>query len=118
MKQFYFWQHQFTSEIIGNEETPSEVCCHCGKISQLIKKLLLLQLLDIILCKLDKQKNYCWAYLKKVRKPLRFPASWMSLSDTLQDTKECDWQTANIGETVFQISCFMQKSVGYYGPVR
>ena len=31
--------------------------------------------------------------------------------------RKSDWQTANIDRTVFEISCFMEKFDGYYGPV-
>ena len=62
----------------------------------------------------DSQKNDCWSYLKKVRQSHRVPASWKSLSDILQDEEKSDWQTANIGGTVFEISCFMEKSDRYY----
>ena len=44
-------------------------------------------------------------------------ASWKSLPDILQNSEESDWQTVNIGGTVFEISCFMEKSAGYYGPI-
>ena len=30
----------------------------------------------------------------------------------LQDTKESEWKTANIGGTVFEISCFIEEFVG------
>ena len=83
--------------------------------SHLGKKLLLPRLLDE-LEKQDPQRNYCWICLK-VRLPFRVPASWKSLPDTLQDTEECDWQTAHIGRPVFEMFCFMEKSSGYYGPI-
>ena len=86
--------------------------------SHLGKKLLLPGLLDGLLYKLDMQdlqKNDCWSCLKKVRQFFRVPVSQKSLPDILQDIEKSDWQTANIGETVFEISCFMEKSDGYYG---
>ena len=85
------------------------------------KKLFLPELLDDgMLYKLDMQdpqKNDCWSCLKKVRQSCSVPASWNSLSDILQDSEESDWQTSNIGGNVFEISCFMEKSSGYYEPV-
>ena len=45
------------------------------------------------------------------------PASWKNLPDILQDTEKCDWQTAYIGRNVFEISCFIERSARYYGPV-
>ena len=88
-------------------------------VNHLGKKLLLPGLLDVMLYELDMQdpqKNN-WGCLKKVRQSFRVPASWKSLPDVLQDTEKSDWQIANIVGTLFKISCFMEKSVGYYGPV-
>ena len=34
--------------------------------------------------------------------------SYKSLPDILQGTEESDWQTDNIGRTVFEIFCFME----------
>ena len=62
------------------------------------------------------QKNDCWTCLK-LRWSFEVPISWKSLIDILQDTEEGDWKTANIGGIVFEISCFMEKFAGYYGPV-
>ena len=44
----------------------------------------------------DSQKNDCWSCLKKVRQSFRVPVSWKNLPDTLKDTEESNWQTANI----------------------
>ena len=55
MRCICFWQHQFTSELMGIEETPYGVCCHCDKTGHLGKKLLLLGLIDSLLYKLDMQ---------------------------------------------------------------
>ena len=87
--------------------------------SHLGKKLLLSGLLDVILYELDMQdpqRNDWWTCLK-VRRSFRVSASWKSLLDILQDTEKSEWQTANIGRTVFEISCFMEKFSGYYEPV-
>ena len=82
-------------------------------------KLLLPGLLDGMLYELDihdHQQKDCWICLQ-VRQSFRVAASLKYLPDILQDTEESDWQTANIGKTAFQISCFMEKSARYYGPV-
>ena len=87
--------------------------------SNLDKKLHLPRLFDVMLYELDMQdpqRNDCWTCLK-VRWSFRVLAAWKSLPDILQDTEESEWQTANIGRTVFEISYFMEKSAGYYGPV-
>ena len=85
-------------------------------VSHLDKKLLLPWLLDGMLCELnvhDAQKSDYWTFLK-----VRWvPSSLNSLPDILKDMEESYWQTANKGKTVFQISCIMEKSVRYYGPV-
>ena len=65
----------------------------------------------------DPQKNDYWIFQKKARHFFRVPASWKDMANILQDTGESDWQTANIGELVIQISCFMEKSARCYGPV-
>ena len=88
--------------------------------SYLDKKLLLPGLLDGTLYELDIQdpeKNDCWSYLKRVKQSFGVPVSWKSLPDILQDTKWSDRQTAYIGGNVFEISWFIEKSSGYYGPV-
>ena len=83
-------------------------------VSHLGKKLLLSGLLDDMLYELDMegpQRNDCWTCLK-VKPSFRVPALSKSLPDILQATVESDWQTANIGGIVFEISCFMEKSTG------
>ena len=55
MRHICSWQYQFTSEMLGTEETPYGLCYHSGKISHLSNKLLLLGLLDSMLCKVDTQ---------------------------------------------------------------
>ena len=88
-------------------------------VNHLGKKLLSPRLPDVILDKLDiqdTQKNNWWTCLK-VRWFFRVSASWKSLPDILQDIEENDWQTANTGRIVFEISCFVVKSAGYYEPV-
>ena len=50
----------FTSEMMGIEESPNGVCCHCDEISQLNKKMFWLGLLQSILYILgmqDQQKR-------------------------------------------------------------
>ena len=82
--------------------------------SHLGKKLFLPNLLDVMLYKLDIQKSQKWLMnLPEVEIILWVPASWKSLPDIFQDTEEADWQTANICGTVFEISCFMEKSAGW-----
>ena len=49
MRYMCSWKHKFTWEMMGIEETPYGVCCHCGKISHLGKKLLFLDCL-IVCC--------------------------------------------------------------------
>ena len=93
---------------MSTEETHYGICLQCDK------KLLLPELFDGMLYKLDiqdPQKNDCWTYLK-LRLSFRVPASWKSLPDILQDAEESYWKITNIGSTVFEISCFMEKSVG------
>ena len=86
--------------------------------SHLGKKLLLSNLPDVMLYKLDIQDSQKWLLnLPEVEIILWVPASWKSLPDIFQDTEESDRQTVNICGTVFEISCFMEKSAGYYGPV-
>ena len=88
--------------------------------NHLSKKLLLPELLDGILHELDMQdpqKMTAELALKKVRQSFRVPASWKSLLDSWQGTEESDWQTDNIGNIVYQIFCFMEKTTRYYGPV-
>ena len=104
------WQHQATSRgWCALKRLLMELASHLGK------KLLFPGLLYELGIQ-DPPSNDCWTCLK-VRHSFRVPASWKSLQDTLQDTGESDWQTANIGRTVFEISYFMEKSAGYYGPV-
>ena len=100
-------------ELMGIEETCYRIYLRCDKARHLGKKLLLSGPLDGMLYKLDMQdpqKNDCWTCLKKVRQSFSVPASWKSLPDILQDIEESDW-------IVFQISCFMEKSVRYFGPM-
>ena len=88
--------------------------------SHLGKKLLLPWLLNSMLYKLymqDPQKNDCYSYQKKVRQSSRVPTLLKSLPDILNDAEKCGKQTTNIGKTVFQISCFMENSTGYYEPI-
>ena len=102
------------------EETCYGICLLCDKASHLGKKLLLPGLLDAVLYKLDlqdPQNNDCWSCLKKLRQSFKVLVSWKSLPDILQDTEECDWQTAYIDVTVFEISHLTEKSARYYGPV-
>ena len=97
------------------KETHYGICLQCDKGSHLGKKLLLSGLYGMLyeLYMQDPRKNDRWSCLKKVRQSFRVPASWKSLLDILQDMEESNWQTANIGGTVFEISCFMERSVRY-----
>ena len=81
------------------------------------KKLFLHGLLDVMLYIQDPQRNDCWSCIKKMRQSFWVPARLKSLPDILQETEESNWQTANIGGTIFEISCYMKKSARYYGPV-
>ena len=77
------------------------------------KKLFLPELFDELDIP-DPHKNDGWNF-PKVRKSFAVPASWKNLLDFLQNTEESYWQTTNIGRPVFEISCFMEKFVEYYG---
>ena len=102
MRHVCSWQHQSTSR--GR--------CASKRLlmqfdSHLDKKLLLSELLHKLDMK-NPQREDCWTCLN-VRWSFGVPDSWKSLQDILQDTADSDW-------TVFEISCFMDKSAGYYGP--
>ena len=82
-------------------------------VSHLGKKLLLPGMLDVMLCELDMQNsqiNDCWTCLK-VRQSFGVPGSWKGLPNILQDTEKSNWQIANKGRTLFEISCFVEKFV-------
>ena len=104
------------------EETCYGICLQCDKASHLDKKLLLPGLLD------GWYVEWTGCVEPTEKWMLNFPkdetvlqgfffTDETKLPDILQDTEESDWQTVNIGKTVFQISCFMKKSARYYGPV-
>ena len=96
------WQHQSTSRRRWALKRLLMVFArHLGK------KLLLPGLMHRLNTKI-LQREDCWTCLK-VRWSFRVPNSWKSLRDILQDTAHSDW-------TVFEISCFIEKSSGYYGP--
>ena len=110
MRHICSWQQQSTSR--GRWASKSllmEFASHLGK------KLLLPGLLDELDMQ-NPQRNDCWICLK-VKWCFRVPDLWKSLQDILQDTEESNWQTANRDRTVFEVSCFMEKSTWYYGPV-
>ena len=86
---------------MGIEEAPLEFVSHLGK------KLLLPGLLNGMLYELHVGLTEKWLLNlpKGEMVLLRGPNSWKSLADILQDTEKGNWQTANIGKTVFKISC-------------
>ena len=102
------WQHKLLQEEDGNWRSSLWSWLAFGK-----------ETLPAWTAEMDMQNlqwNDCWTCLK-VRRSFGVTASWKNLPDILQDTEENYWQTVNIGRTVFEISCFMEKSSGYYGPV-
>ena len=102
MRHVCSWKHQSTSKgRWASKRLLIEFDSHLGK------KLLLPWLLHKLDTKIPQRED-CWTCLN-VRWSFGVPASWKSLGDILQDTEESDW-------TVFEISCFMKMSVGYYGP--
>ena len=54
---------------------------------------------------------------KEGKKDLRGSCFMKEFAKHLHDAEESDRQIANIGRTVFEISCLMEKSARYYGPV-
>ena len=109
------WQHQYTSK--GWWTSKSLLMEFASHLS---KKLLLSELLDGMLDKLDLQDphwNDCWSCLNKVRQSFEVPTSRKRLWDILQDTEKSDWQTFNIDGIVAEISCLIEKSARYYDPV-
>ena len=110
VRHIYSWQPEATSRgWWALKRLLMELDSHLGK------KLLLPGLLDELDLQ-DPQRNDGWTCLK-VRRSFGVPASWKNLPDIMHDTEESDWQTANIGRTVFEIFCFMEKSAGYYEPI-
>ena len=104
---------------MGIEEILYGICLQCDKASHLGKELFLPGLLYGMLYELDMQdpQKSNWWTLQKTDWFLRAPASQKKWANILQYIEESDGQTANIVQTVFQISCFMEKSAKYYGPV-
>ena len=103
MRHVCSWQHQSTSR--GRwalKRLLMKFDSHLGK------KLLSPGLIHRLDTKNPQREDY-WTCLK-VRWPFGVPDSWKGLRDILQDTADSDW-------TAFEISCFMEMSTGYYGPV-
>ena len=102
------WQHQATSKgWWALKWLLMEFASHLGK------KLFLPGLLDAMLYEPTEK----WLLNLPKDEMVLQDSCFMSLPDILQDTEENYWQTTNIGRTVFEISYFMEKSAGYYGPV-
>ena len=114
MRHICYWQHQLLQEEDGQRR--GSLWSLLGIWARNCSYLDCLTLCCIKWSRRTHKNNDGWICLK-VRQSFRIPASWKSLPDILQDTEESCWWTANIGRTVFGISCFIEKSVGYYGPV-
>ena len=77
-------------------------------------------LLDSMLYKLDMQDSTKMTSELAKKKRWNSTSDFLfheSLLDILQDTEKSYWQTSDIGKTVFQISCLMEKSARHYGSV-
>lgn len=121
MRHICSWQHHFTSEMIGIEETPYGVCFHCGKVRHQAKKLLLPLTADNVLCRMTcrtHRKKTVELCPNKAEESFKIPDSQKSLPDILQDTHESNWRTLPIqGRIVLQIYCFTEKFARYSGCV-